>query len=77
MNETTFRGDGKVVYVPVVVSAKQPKPTNADRIRAMSDEEMARLFTDDWCEIVCGSPAVCGGNCEKNIFAWLKQEASE
>lgn len=55
-----------------------PKPANnADRIRTMSDEKMARLFTGDWCEIVCGSPAVCDGDCEKNVLAWLEQEARD
>lgn len=44
MNDTTFQGDGKVAYVPVVVNAK-PKPiTNADRIRSMTDEELANEF---------------------------------
>ena len=41
MNDTTFQGDGKIAFVPVVVNAKQPKQTNADRIRAMTDEELA------------------------------------
>jgi len=42
MNDTTFQGNGSVKYVPVVVDAK-PKPiTNAMKIRAMSDEELAK-----------------------------------
>lgn len=65
MNDTTFQGDGKVAYVPVVVSAKPKPTTNADRIRAMTDEELAEWIisiteddTEGWLD-------------------WLKQEVSE
>ena len=48
MNDTTFQWNGKVAYVPVVVNAKQAKPqTNADRIRAMSDEELAKQLAGE------------------------------
>ena len=33
MNDTTFQGDGKLVFVPVVVNANPPKQTNADRMK--------------------------------------------
>ena len=51
--------------------------TNADRIRAMSDEELAEVITDDWCEIVCsGTDYLCrDGTCEQHVLKWLKQEA--
>lgn len=46
MNDSTFQGNGKITYVPVVVNAKPPKPlTNYDRLRAMSVEEMAEFLT--------------------------------
>ena len=45
MNDTTFQGNGKITYVPVVVNAKPPKQTNADRIRAMTDEELAEWLS--------------------------------
>ena len=55
---------------------KKPKPlTNGDRIRQMTDEELAREFSDSICNIV--------ENCEKDIscydckMQWLKQEVSE
>lgn len=53
------------------------KQTNADRIRAMSDEELAEIITDDWCEIVCsGTDYLCrDGTCEQHVLKWLKQEA--
>ena len=44
MNDTTFQGNGKVAYVPVVVNAKRKPITNADRIRSMTDEELAHLL---------------------------------
>lgn len=52
-----------------------PKPiTNADRIRAMSDEELAELLTDDLCELLCGAPLVCEGQCKQKMLDWLKEE---
>lgn len=58
--------------------------TNADRIRSMSDEELA-----DWLERIrlCCSTDLCGRNCPfaevcyssaeapKEMLDWLKQEA--
>ena len=71
MNDTTFQGDGKIAYVPVVVNTKRTKQTNADRIRSMSDEELAdeyiRIYeqlgryTDSWAW----------------LRGWLKEEVSE
>ena len=47
--------------------------TNADRIRAMTDEELARFITkEDLCELTCGSPIPCDGRCESMMLAWLK-----
>jgi hypothetical protein len=52
MNDTTFQGDGKVAYVPVAVNAK-PKPnTNADRIRAMTDEELDKFLGEVQWDVV-------------------------
>lgn len=51
------------------------KESNADRIRSMTDEELASCITDDLCDRVCHSPLSCDGNCEIQVLAWLKQEA--
>ena len=51
--------------------------TNADRIRAMTDEELANCITDDLCDRVCHSPLSCDGNCEIQVLAWLKQETTD
>lgn len=68
----------------------KPKPiTNADRIRSMTDEELAEFFAqqeyrkpvfDGWlplCYHVMG-PRRCNENgCEKCWLDWLKQEADK
>lgn len=49
---------------------------NADRIRAMTDEELARFVTrEDLCELTCRSSIPCDGRCERKMLDWLKQEA--
>lgn len=51
----------------------KPK-TNADRIRAMSDEELAKTLSGEeiypWCTKPCEYD-----NCTDCVLAWLKQEA--
>jgi hypothetical protein len=53
-------------------------PTNAYRIRAMSDEELAeficgRCHFKDLDNTMCGAIISCDGNC----LEWLKQPAEE
>lgn len=48
--------------------------TNADKIRAMSDEELADFMVDDFCELLCKSPTICDGQCNLKLLQWLKQE---
>jgi hypothetical protein len=61
-------------YVPKTI-------TNADRIRAMSDEELAHLlmghgtFECPVCEI--GDQRKCDTECEKHCVKWLQQPAEE
>ena len=52
--------------------------TNADRIRAMSDEELAELFADNncgYCRIhdFCFAKG-CAINCEDMWLDWLREE---
>ena len=50
-------------------------PTNADRIRAMSDEELAVFFDE---RPLCPEPKEhCPCNCAKCWIEWLKQPAEE
>lgn len=68
MDDTTFQWDGKVAYVPVVVTERQAKQTNADRIRAMSDEELAEWLFQAWHS---------SWYTLQEWLDWLKQEAKE
>lgn len=62
---------------------RKPKLTNADRIRQMTDEELADFF----CRIsqCCGNDTNCSmcpiyDGCAQNVMCverWLKQEVSE
>ena len=81
MNDTTFQGNGKVVYVPVVVNTKLTKQTNADRIRTMTDEEL-----DEFLNEVQGDAYLVGFHARsesrftpygKSWLDWLKQEVGE
>ena len=77
MNDTTFQGNGKITYVPVVVNAKPPKQTNADRIRVMTDEELAAWFEELHDRNTCPEFGAwdCNPSCKKCWLEWLKQEA--
>ena len=78
-NDTTFQGDGKIAFVPVVVNAKQHPQTNADRIRAMTDEQLAGWFDRltngcDLCPIRhdCELGVESFGRCDDKWLTWLK-----
>lgn len=59
--------------------------TNADRIRAMSDEELAKFLFDAlsyktmcaFCVPVKFSSLKCDGRCRNGILKWLQQPAKE
>lgn len=61
-----------------VKPAQSYKPmTNGDRIRAMSDEELAK-FIPDWsytnaCKLSEEVYIDCNNECEKCVAEWLKQ----
>lgn len=64
------------------VTFKTEPQTNADRIRAMSDEELAYLLTTGHgnfdcsvCEI--GDQRKCDMECGERCLAWLQQPAEE
>ena len=54
-------------------------PTNADRIRAMSDEELAKMLTDGdggfFCKDCRDVGDRCDMNCNERCSAWLQQPA--
>lgn len=66
-------------YPPYLDYPKPHKPiTNADRIRAMTDEELADCFSKLSCWPNAGKEDCRGvANCMDCWLDWLKQEASE
>lgn len=71
----TVCGDNK----PTQFKPKKP-PSNADRIRSMTDEELAELW---WERVDCGECPMhrdcrmTGQDCKKLALDWLGQEISE
>ena len=58
---------------------RKPKLTNGDRIRQMTDEELADWITDghDLCDLCQFSTCRAEFECEKGVLEWLKQEVRE
>ena len=79
---TTIRCNNHYIFVPsesVVCDGFKPQPkTNADRIRAMTDEELASLlmyFADDTDEIDENDYDAFGDTeWRERMLRWLKQE---
>ena len=67
------------------LAQSKPKPqTNADRIRSMTDEELAELIGDNIDCAICRKkhysddcPKPYPGSCYDVWLDWLKEEASE
>lgn len=55
------------------------KPSNADRIRSMTDEELAEFFRPSICyQISLGMKSkACNGWCKECVIEWLQQPAEE
>lgn len=63
--------------------------TNADKMRSMTDEDLAKLINEDpfvkylfptkYCEIVNAgeNPGFCDDDCYDCILKWLRQEVSD
>ena len=57
---------------------KAKPETNADHIRAMSDEELAYIIDTNWCAILCNNGvSTCNADCFTKILEWLKQEVTQ
>lgn len=69
-------------WVGACVEYTPEKPmTNADKIRQMSDEELAKIvvrarYFDKFCEIVLAgeNPGFCDDDCNECALDWLKRE---
>ena len=59
--------------------SKKPKPlTNGDRIRQMTDEELAEFFDKiSDCQTCIDNPSKCHVECIDSRLKWLKQEVIE
>ena len=68
-------------YNPLTDRVTRKPDTNADRIRAMSDEELASLFgsTCDCDNASCfiNKKVYCLHGCEAAWLEWLKREVEE
>lgn len=77
--DSCYKGMQKVRKGFVVMRMK----TNADHIRAMSDEELAQWLTypvcayTDCCKRCPASPENNREKCDENILEWLQQPAKE
>lgn len=57
---------------------KKKVMTNADRIRRMTDEELAEFFDKiSDCQTCIDNPSKCRVECIDSRLKWLKQEVSE
>ena len=55
----------------------KPK-TNADRIRTMTDEELAQMFWEKAsCELCKLKKQYCSDDCKGTWLEWLKEEAND
>ena len=73
--------DEEVVSWCVMSPCKDEKPSNADRIRSMTDEELAVKLAGNACPPNHKNPIteceVTGHPCYECWLDWLKQEVSE
>lgn len=58
---------------------RPPIATNVDRIRAMTDEELAEWLSDMHDAVTCpnGGAIDCNPSCKRCWLNWLKQEVEE
>lgn len=72
--------DGELYCVGIVCDINKPKQTNADRIRAMSDEELYDLFREIY-NAGCDDATAWEWGTRQNTFIWdeewLKQPVKE
>lgn len=66
----------KLAEAAQVGESERPK-TNGDRVRAMSDEELVKLYQTP-CEHLClcrrRGNGCTSGDCKDGMLAWLRQE---
>ena len=70
--------------MPEPYRGEEPKQTNADKIRSMTDEELAgfiahkEFYCEDYCEDAKqGCSWSCDNKGKKAALAWLQKESEE
>lgn len=59
---------------------EKPKPTNAERFRSKSDEELAEMFSHLCCPNALGGDVACNAEnkgCYECWLDWFKEESEE
>ena len=77
MKCTKYSGDGVVSFC-VLGPCSDEKKSNADRIRGMTDEELAIFLCENvdcaFCESIKGD---CTVSCKDRMMLWLKSPVEE
>lgn len=78
---TVLKGKSYCDATPCQLTGELPKKSNADRIRSMTDEELAKFLADcsDCASCYLDEPNNCGTEetCAKAFLEWLKQPVEE
>lgn len=80
---TKERMDERLAMMHRLYPESEEKHTNADRIRSMTDEELAKFYFNfffpkcPYCECNPKKPCPEHDDCEKCLLEWLKQESAE
>ena len=69
--------DDEVTSWCVQGPCKDEKPSNADRIRSMKDEELAKFIASQRTDCYHCPVVVCVDACEVSWLDWLKQEVTD
>ena len=76
-NYETVKESG--AYLCGVLDERKRKKTNADKIRAMSDEELSKVIREPFCDSRTYEECTISycGVCDQCVLDWLQQQAEE
>lgn len=76
-NYETVKESG--AYLCGVLDERKRKKTNADKIRAMSDEELSKVIREPFCDKRTHEECTISycGVCDQCVLDWLQQQAEE
>ena len=58
----------------IAMIAKPAARTNGDRIRQMTDEELAEMLFRDRCDMCAHGACRLDDGCKEGVFEWLRKE---